>query len=320
MNWNDIPRGYKKNTIEKILTYKINDWCKTLPEELREKTKKSVIVTGGAIANMLVGLEANDYDVYFSNTEVALSVTNHYIQSIVAEGKVSKIEAIQTDDGVRLNIKSSGIAGTPNPNQDYEYFEMTGNDPSAYLDKNILKKNMRDAKSGKGKYLPLLFTDNAISLSNDIQLIIRFCGNPDKIHENFDFEHTKNYWSIDTGLVTSPEALQCIMSRELKYTGSRYPICSLFRLRKFINRGWNITAGEMLKISWDINRLDLTDIKILRDQLIGVDTAYFIQLIEILSKEKPDGNYDRSYIINLIDRVFDANNEEQELIEEIIGD
>lgn len=320
MNWNDIPRGYKNKTIEKVLMYKIDDWCKTLPEELREPVKTSVVVTGGAIANMLVGIQANDYDVYLQDQSVALSLANYYIQSLNTGEKVSKIEAQRTVDGICLHIKSSGISGTINPADGYEYFEIPGTNPVAYLDKQMLKKNMRDAKNNKAKYLPLLFTDNAISLSNDIQIIIRFCGNPEQIHSNFDFEHTKNYWTLKTGLVTKQSALHSIMARELKYTGSLYPICSMFRLRKFINRGWNITAGEMLKIAWDINKLDLTDINVLKEQLIGIDTAYFLQFIDIISKEKPDGQYDRAYLVNLIDRVFDANNTEQEIIDELIGE
>jgi hypothetical protein len=320
MNWNDVPRGFKRNTIEKGLTYKINDWCKTITDEsLRNRVKESVIVTGGAIANMLVGLEANDYDVYLDDKEVAFDLTNYYLTTLNTGDKVSKIEAQKSVDGVTLFIKSSGIATSEKPNDGYEYFETSGNDPSAYLDKNMLKKNMWDAKNGKGKYLPLVFTDNAISLSNDIQIIIRFCGNPEEIHNNFDFEHTKNYWSKKTGLVTKESALCCIMSRELKYTGSRYPMCSMFRLRKFISRGWTITAGEMLKIAWDINKLDLTDINVLREQLLGVDTNYFLQLLRIMQEEKPNGDYDRSYVISLIDRVFDANNEEQELIDDILS-
>ena len=99
-------------------------------------------------------------------------------------------------------------------------------------------------------------------------------------------------------------AMESTLSKELKYIGSLYPICSMFRLKKFIKRGWTITAGEMLKIAWDINKLDLSKIDILQDQLVGVDAAYFNQIINILKSES-NQSIDRTYIFELVNRVFD---------------
>ena len=60
----------------------------------------------------------------------------------------------------------------------------------------------------------------------------------------------------------------------------------------------------MLKIAWDINKLDLSKIDILQDQLVGVDAAYFNQIINILKSES-NQSIDRTYIFELVNRVFD---------------
>jgi hypothetical protein len=41
-------------------------------------------------------------------------------------------------------------------------------------------------------------------------------------------------------------------------------------------------------MAMQISELDLTDLAVLEDQLTGVDTAYFLQLIEKLKEKDPD--------------------------------
>jgi hypothetical protein len=97
--------------------------------------------------------------------------------------------------------------------------------------------------------------------------------------------------------------MESILAKELRYVGSKYPICSVVRLRKFIARGWRINAGQILKMAMQISELDLTDISVLEDQLTGVDTAYFLQLIEKL-KEKDPEKVNAAYLVEIIDRMF----------------
>ena len=80
----------------------------------------------------------------------------------------------------------------------------------------------------------------------------------------------------------------------------------MFRLRKFIRRGWTITAGEMFKIAYDISKLNLDDVEILEDQLTGVDAAYFHEVISILKNNK-DRDINRAYLFELIARIFDED-------------
>lgn len=154
----------------------------------------------------------------------------------------------------------------------------------------------------KGDYSPLFFSSNAITLSNKIQLILRFCGDVEEIHANFDFVHATNYWTNETGVVFKEEALLATLSKNLVYSGSRYPICSIFRAKKFIKRGWKINAGQYLKMAFQISDLNLYDVAVLEDQLIGVDTAYFAILIETIRKNNTENK--RDYVLEVINRMF----------------
>ena len=188
---------------------------------------------------------------------------------------------------------------------DYKYFE---SQPIDALD-DYLKKGATAKK--RKSYTPAIFTSNAITLYDGIQIITCFTGTPDKIHKNYDFVHCTNYYTEKTGLVLNQDALEAILAQELRYVGSKYPIASMFRLRKFLNRGWTVTAGEMLKIAWDINHLRLDDPEVLEEQLIGVDYAYFREVISLLRKEGYDVTkpIDRTYLFEMINRVFDEADE-----------
>jgi hypothetical protein len=167
---------------------------------------------------------------------------------------------------------------------------------------NPLDEDVADEDHAKPKYRPVFFSSNAITLSDKIQIVTRFYGKAEQIHSNFDYVHATNYWTSDEGkVVFNIEAYEACHTRELIYVGSKYPVCSLFRMRKFISRGFTINAGEILKIAMNINEFDLTDVRVLRDQLVGVDSAYFNNLISaIKSKEK----IDRLYLTAFINKMF----------------
>lgn len=103
------------------------------------------------------------------------------------------------------------------------------------------------------------------------------------------------------------KALECIINKELYYVGSKYPLCSIVRTRKYIERGYHINAGQYVKMSMQLNELDLKDIKVLEDQLTGVDTAYFemmVAAIQAKMEETGEQKIDCTYVIELINRLF----------------
>ncbi len=315
--------GMKPKTIEKLLAKKIDAWIETIPEHggLREMVAKNVIVTGGCIASMMLGEKINDYDIYLRTKEAAKALADHYVALFKANVNIACEMTVRDEDGrISIVVQSAGIA-SENKTGPYQYFETRPDDEgSAYIDQaaKIVNnsgqieeayqetegKALATEDDGKPKYRPVFMSTNAITLSHGIQIVIRFYGEPDAIHENYDFAHCMNYWtSWDRKLVTRMEALTALLSRELRYVGSKYPVCSVMRLRKFIARGWTINAGQILKMIMQINDLDLTNVEVLRDQLTGVDSAYFVQVIERL-KEKDPEKINAAYLIEIIDRMF----------------
>lgn len=166
----------------------------------------------------------------------------------------------------------------------------------------------KPAKKSKEKYRPIFLSPNAITLSDKIQLVIRFYGTPDMIHSTYDFIHCTCYYIPDTGELCLPaEALESILGRVLIYRGSKYPLCSVIRTRKFIRRGWIVNAGQYLKMLFQVSELNLRDVATLEDQLVGVDTVYFLSLIDELRKQQelnPNFNFGADYICSLVDKIF----------------
>lgn len=321
MNNHDGPaHGLKSKTIKSVIRNKVNDWLSSIEdEELRNLCRKEAIVTGGCIASMLLGEEVNDFDIYFRTKSTVAKVAEYYVKQFQkgrqAQGGVPvNIYVEETTDSagearVRIVVKSAGVAGE-GQKQDYQYFE-NGNDHDAGQYVNEAFDPLADVKdvseqvsNEHPKYSPVFLSSNAISLRGKVQLILRFYGDPDKIHGNYDFVHCMNYWeSGASSLTLKTEALESLLSKALVYRGSKYPLCSVIRSRKFIERGWRINAGQYLKMAMQISALDLTDHTILEEQLTGVDVAYFAEVIEKI-KEKDPNKVDAAYLTEIIDRMF----------------
>jgi len=300
-------------TIAKICRAKIEDWAKSVRkagnEEIANIISTKTMITGGALVSLLSGEPVNDYDIYFRDKESTLRVAAYYVELFKLQnekwmnGKVSNLRAVEEGDRVKIRIKSSGVVAATESPTEYQYFEGTqGNEAETFL-QNLVSHASKENLD----YAPVFISDNAITLSNEIQVVIRFFGEPDEIHKNYDFVHCTNiYCSWDGQVKLNAPAMESIRTKNLSYVGSLYPICSILRLRKFIARGWKINAGQVLKIVWQIKDLDLDSIEVLSEQLIGVDAAYFSEMINLLRADKASGKtIDQTYIMNLIDIVFE---------------
>jgi len=316
--------GMKAKSIKSVITRKMNQWVETIEDEnLRSKVAKSIVVTGGCIASMLQGEPVNDFDVYLRDYETAVAVADYYVGRFTPRAKNGIpvplfVDADASAKRVKIVAKSAGIAREEGTSKPYQYFEshpeQVGEEyvadvmdrPDQIMDAHEETEQLalQTATDGKPKYRPVFLTSNAITLSDKMQIVLRFQGEPDDIHANYDFVHCTSYWtSWDEELVLKPEAMEAILAKELRYVGSKYPVCSVVRLRKFIARGWRINAGQILKMAMQISALDLTDLAVLEDQLTGVDTAYFLQLIEKL-KEKDPTKVNTAYLVEIINRMF----------------
>ncbi len=337
--------GMKSTTVKKVLRKKLTDWQQSITNEaVRDLVRKDTIVSGGCIASMLMGDPVNDFDIYFRTRETARAVAEYYVNNFndtkgllkhkaahhvnpeVRDEKITNLRG-EEEDRIIIFMKSSGVAGE---NQAaYAYFETHASEEaednfmdslgdtgygynSLVADPLVVAEQIRSevrgdqgVKTKKVAYRPVFLTDNAITLSDQVQLIIRFYGTPSEIHDNYDYAHAMCHydWCNDS-LVTPQEALLSMMSKALIYRGSLYPLCSMMRLRKFLGRGWRISAGQIIKIAHQVRSIDFNNPKVLREQLMGVDAAYMGELISAI--ETAPGKIDETYLAKLIDEVFDA--------------
>jgi hypothetical protein len=308
----------KAKNIKSVLRRKIDDFAESIKDPaVKELVRKNAIVTGGSIASMLLREEVNDYDIYFRTREASLAVARYFVNQFkenppprFKDGRNVDIYVDDTlPDRIAIVVKSAGVASEKG-DTGYSYFEGDmdpgSTDAADYVDAatSVLKDKEQAEEENKPKYRPVFLTTNAITLSHQIQLVTRFFGEPDQIHANYDFVHCTNYWtSWDGILVLRPAALEALLARELRYVGSKYPLCSVIRTRKFIKRNWSITAGQYLKMAMQLNELDLKDPAVLQEQLTGVDTAYFTEIMEKLKERDPE-RVDTAYLVELIDRLF----------------
>lgn len=308
--------------IKKHLRAKVEDWLSSIDDDnIKDAIKNNLIISGGSIVSLLNGDPIRDYDCYFRTKEACYEVANYYaskwnsvkdhydkVEVLCGDEAIKKCHLISDDYVIRCFISSSGVAGEK-PEEDDDLLD----------DEVVIDSDKQKKSKDKEKYRPIYFSSNAITLSNKIQLVVRFYGTVEELHKNFDYVHcTCAYDYCFDELMLPNRALEAILNKELVYVGSKYPLCSIFRSKKYLQRGYRINAGQYLKMVMQLNKLDLTNIDILRDQLLGVDSYYFGCLISSLqshaeaSEDEDDKEYnavdnvvDDQYLMQIISEMFD---------------
>ena len=287
--------------IKKSLNAKMKDWLKNVDnDDIKKSIMENAIITGGSIVSMLNNEEVNDYDVYFRTQDAVIKITNYYVAKFNENHKnIAEVKVSDDTGRVSIFIQSAGTASENNGVTDES-------EPTPFKEPSDEKTNAEPEL--KPKYRPVYLSSNAITLSDKIQIIIRFYGEPKEIHENYDFVHCTCYWtSWNNELCLPSRALEAIINKELYYMGSKYPLCSIIRTRKFINRGYTINAGQYLKMALQLNQLDLLNVDTLEDQLMGVDSAYFAAAIRSIKERQtsePEWKLDDGYLFEIINRIF----------------
>lgn len=296
-------------TIRKIIEEKMLEWLLSITDEqLRKKLKSKILVSGGSITSLFFNEKVNDFDIYIMDRDVLLELVKYYTKPYEEDIEIFKgweKEALLKKDLEKSDRKNMYNIAIENLKVDQIKLFM-GNGAGMKVNENIIEEYSKKVPAVPvPKYYAKFFSPNAISLSDDIQIVVRFWGVAEEVHKTFDFIHATNYFTFDEGLVTNKAALESLLTKQLKYQGSLYPLTTIIRIKKFLKRGWNISAGEMLKVMFQISELDLKDPNVLEEQLVGVDVAYFTKLIEILRGiDNPEMT--SQYLNTLIDRVFEG--------------
>ncbi len=300
-------------TITKVITKKLEGWLSSIDDiELRNDVRDNMLLSGGSITSLLQQQDVNDYDVYLKDPNVLLRLTEYYTKDV----KGVEIWDGRNKEKYDKELEERTHAFETADLFDEDYNNLVGDyaqrsvalrtlkqdQIKLYLPTGGLKVGRETKEDEKPRYEVVFLSPNAISLSDNIQIVIRFYGDNEAIHKTFDFIHATNYFTFKDGLVTNVRALESILTKTLQYQGSLYPLTSIIRIKKFLNREWNIGAGEMLKIMFQISELDLKNPDVLEEQLIGVDVAYFGSLVDILR----DTNHEiTSHFLNVvIDKIF----------------
>ena len=293
------------------------------------------------MVSLLTSEKVHDYDVYFKTKSACVVVANYYIDKwnkehpddkqaslVVEEDKTETKKVIKNNSlpfseenseevtitipgRVKVFIKSEGVAGETKEKTEEGRNMPISEQPFPPVDKTdeevALEEDAAD-NTDKPKYRPVFLSSNAITLSDKIQVVTRFYGEVEEIHKNYDFAHCTCSWtSWDNEVQLPTKALECIINKELYYVGSKYPLCSIIRTRKYLERGYHINAGQYVKMAFQLNELNLYDIKTLEDQLTGVDSGYFAMMIDALqhkADETGEAKVDKSYVFELINRMF----------------
>ena len=280
----------QKKTIEKAIIAKMEEWLSSISDNsLKKDVKNNLLVTGGCITSMFLQEEINDFDVYIQDVDVMYRLAKYYstpfsIEVLDYRNKEDLLKNLGEQKGINFiqveNLKPGQIK-----------LNLSGN--------SFVKTDK------EGSYEPTFFSPNAISLNNKLQIVCRFTGTSEEIHNTFDFIHATNYFTFKEGLVTNLRAVESILTKQLFYQGSLYPLTSIIRIKKFVNRKWRINAGEMLKMMFQVSKLNLEDVNVLEDQLIGVDVAYFGVLINAIRNTNKE-TLTQEYLFALIDKIFNS--------------
>lgn len=141
---------------------------------------------------------------------------------------------------------------------------------------------------------PTFTSENAVSFARRstrsrkiwrVQLITRFIGEPEKIFNWFDFTITHGAYDFERKeFIFGPRFFPDLSQRRLVYSGaSLYPICAMYRTKKYQARGFSLSGATIMHIALSIVQLKITTYGELKQQLMGIDTMY----LQGLLAEKP---------------------------------
>ena len=339
----------KARQIDKVIREKVLALSKAHPE-IKDVLLKNSIVTGGCIASMFLKEKVNDFDIYFDSLPALIDVMKYFGEKTNAKYLVAfEAGTEMPQEGLLRFIPSrsenvskaieevTGLAPAEEEEEEHEddiavppsdfktWYALYGTldglrncDNIDYIalfykskgfwsaSEELKKKEEKDGLTHTLRFA----SANAITLTDKVQLVFRFFGPAHEIHENYDFVHATNFWTSALGLITNTEALEAVLARELIYKGSRFPLASIFRTRKFIQRGWSIHIANYVKMAFQLNELDLCNLHTLREQLTGVDAAYLNQLI--MQCERASVPITANYVCELVEKLIKGGQEEDD--------
>lgn len=171
-------------------------------------------------------------------------------------------------------------------------------------------ESCKNNKSNSYSVVPAYLSRNALMLSNGIQLIFRFIGEPEEVFTTFDYEHCKTYWrpnplGLTLGKVHySGQCQESLAKNELIYTGNtRFVLSAISRLNKYIKRGWGISPSSLLSLAVSASKINWSDRNTLEEELLGIYGIENSILKKILDNCSKENTVDLDKIIEILGEV-----------------
>lgn len=254
-------------------------------------------IAGGAIISATKNEKIKDYDLFMTKGSSVRSLFSILASRIVEGGRLQLLtKPDETNDKLErgfLTIKE-GFHTT------YTLEELIDN----------FNEACKKLKPKSGKVLPAYLSKNALTMSNGVQLIFRFIGEPKEVFTTFDYEHCKVYWrpnplGLLLGSVTyEGRSQESIAKNELIYTGNtRFVLSAVSRLNKFINRGWGVSPSSLLSLAVSSSKVDWSNREALEEELLGIYGIENNTLKTILGLCSKENKVDLDKIVQLLGEV-----------------
>jgi hypothetical protein len=167
------------------------------------------------------------------------------------------------------------------------------------------EKHLQDAIGSLALDDKAINTDSALSVvlgGHRIQLVKVLTRTAPEIIQSFDFTICQGAFDLDDGFIFGADFFQHLAQRRLVFNiKAEYPICSLYRARKFLKRGFTLSGIEAIKLGLRIHSLKIETYRDLRAQLMGIDTLFLRDLTDSLK-----GQDEKAYDLNDFLATLDA--------------
>lgn len=178
------------------------------------------------------------------------------------------------------------------------------------------QKHLDDAIASLTLDEKVINTDSALSViigGHRVQLVKVITRTPAEVINSFDFTICQAAFDLDDGFIFGADFFQHLAQRRLVFNiNAEFPICSLYRVRKFIKRGFHFSGIEAIKLGLRIQALEIETYADLRKQLMGIDTLFLKDLTDSLK-----GQDEKRYNMN---EFFDTLNAWLEKLDAITGE
>jgi dihydrofolate reductase len=147
-----------------------------------------------------------------------------------------------------------------------------------------------------------------------ITYLEKLSGEPNDIFAKFDFTICMGAYDFKgDAFVFAPEFWKHLAQRRLVFNiGTLYPIVSVMRAHKYARRGFLISGVDVMKMALAVDHLHIKTFAELKDQLMGIDTAFLQELTDRFATEDfAQKAYEMNLFMDILDQFINEQYEKQ---------